>query len=260
MALQKSGRQKSRFERFAIKTGIVLLSLLLFLILFDKVIMPWYVQRGAVTILPKVVGKQVDDAIKILAESGYQPIKYETQFDEKAKEGTIIRQTPEGGDETKPGRKVYLIISGGKEMVVVPNLVGQSLKDARIQLVKLNLDLGKTDMEFTDSIAGGIVYKQSPNPGGKISTDEKVNIVVSEGQRAGRVAVPDLIGVSFNEAILRLGNAKLGVGNRTDVSSETLKPGTIQDQSPKAGELVVEGSTVDLFIVQEKLPTDKNEN
>ncbi len=260
MAIKKQRIPRSKWQRIGIRTGVVLLSLFAFLLLLDKVIMPLYVKRGEVTVLPKVVGKPVDEAIGLLSEAGYEPIKYETQFDEKAKEGTIIRQTPEGGDETKPGRKVYLIISGGKEMVVVPNLFGQALKDARIILVRLNLDLGKTDMEFTDSISAGIVFKQSPSPGEKISTDQKVNIVVSQGQRAGRVPVPDLVGVSFNEAIIRLGNAKLGVGNRTNVISETLKPGTVQDQSPKAGELVLEGSTVDLFIVQEKLLIPENEN
>ena len=222
--------------------------------------MPWYVKRGEVTVLPKVVGKPVDDAIRLLVEAGYEPIKYETQFDEKAKEGTIIRQTPEGGDETKPGRKVYLIISGGKEMVIVPNLVGMALKDARILLVRANLDLGKTDMTFTDSISSGVVFKQSPDPGTKISTDQKVNIIVSQGSRAGRVPVPDLMGVSFNEAILRLGNAKLGVGNRNYVTSETNKAGTVVDQSPKPGELALEGTTVDLFIVEEKIKDPVNEN
>ncbi len=260
MAEKKPIPKKDRWLKLAIRAGVVLLALFAFVLLFDKIIMPWYVKRGEVTVLPKVVGKPVDDAVRMLSEAGYEPIKYETQFDEKAKEGTIIRQTPEGGDETKPGRKVYLIISGGKEMVVVPNLVGQALREARILLVKMNLDLGKTEMTFTDSIPSGIVFKQSPDPGEKISTDQKVNIVVSQGQRAGRVPVPDLTNISFNEAIIRLGNAKLGVGNRSLVPSTTDKPGTVVDQSPKPGELVLEGSTVDLFVVEEKIPEPANEN
>jgi beta-lactam-binding protein with PASTA domain len=115
-------------------------------------------------------------------------------------------------------------------------------------------------MAFTDSIASGVVFKQSPDAGAKISTDQKVNIVVSQGSRAGRVPVPDLTRVSFNEAILRLGNAKLGVGNRNYVPSETDKPGTVVDQSPKPIELVLEGTTVDLFIVEEKIQNPPNEN
>ncbi|MFI5264677.1 MAG: PASTA domain-containing protein [Candidatus Kapaibacterium sp.] len=260
MAENKLPKGKSKWQRFAVRSGIVLLSLLLFLLVIDKIVMPWYVKRGEVTVLPKVVGKPVDDAMRILSEAGYEPIKYETQFDEKAREGTIIRQTPEGGDETKPGRKVYLIVSGGKEMAVVPNLTGLPLKDARILLVRLNLDVGKTEMEFTDSIPGGTVFKQFPAAGERISTEQKVNIVVSEGQRAGRVPVPDLTHMLFKEAIITLGNAKLGVGNRSFQPSSTEKPGTVVDQSPKPGEMVLEGTTIDLFIVEEKVAEPANEN
>lgn len=242
------------------KIAIILLVFIAFVLLMDKVILPWYVKRGEVSILPKVVGKPVDDAVRILNEAGYEPIPFDKQFDEKAKEGTIIRQTPEGGDETKPGRKVYLIVSGGKEMVIVPNLVGQALKDARILLVKSNLDLGRTDMAFTDSIASGVVFGQSPDAGTKISTEQKINITVSQGQRAGRVSVPDLTGLSFNESILRLGNAKLGVGARTPIPSENLKPGQVADQSPKPGEFVLEGTTVDLFIVEAKIDPNNSQN
>jgi beta-lactam-binding protein with PASTA domain len=260
MTAKQPPKKLERWQKIVIRIIIVLLAFFAFLLVLDKIVMPWYVKRGEVTVLPKVVGKPVDDAIRLLEEAGYEPIKYETQFDEKAKEGTIIRQTPEGGDETKPGRKVYLIISGGQEMVLVPSLVGQALRDARILLVRANLDLGKTDMEFTDSIPSGVVFKQHPDAGMKISTDQKVNIVVSQGSRAGRIPVPDVIGVSSVEALMRLGNAKLGVGNRTLVSSETSKPGMVVDQSPKPGELVLEGTSVDLFIVEEKVTNPPNEN
>lgn len=259
MTVTKQTKKSDKWRKIAIRAAIVVLACFAFLLIMDKLVMPWYVKRGEVTVLPKVVGKPVDDAIRLLREAGYEPIKYETQFDEKAKEGTILRQTPEGGDETKPGRKVYLIVSGGKEMVIVPNLVGQALRDARILLVRANLDLGKTDMAFTDSVATGVVFKQSPDPGSKISTDQKVNIIVSEGSRAGRVPVPNVTGVSSAEALLRLGNAKLGVGNRTLVKSETERPGTVVDQSPKAGELVLEGTTVDLFVVEEKVAPSTNQ-
>src|SRR5438270_8510365 len=176
--------------------------------------------------------------MRILQDAGYEPIKYETQFDQKFPEGTIIRQTPEGGDETKPGRKVYLIISSGKEMVLVPSLVGMPLKDARLMLVRANLELGNQTMDFNDSVASGSVLRQSPVAGSKISASQKIDLVISSGGRAGKVAVPDLVGLNEKEAFSKLGNAKLGVGNRSFVNSETQRPGTIAAQSPNAGEFV----------------------
>ena len=239
-----------RLQRIFSIAMIVVLGFLAFLLLLDKVLMPLYVKRGEASILPTVVGMNVDQAISVLKQAGYDPIKYETRFDEKLKEGTIIRQTPEGGDETKPGRKVYLIISGGKEMVVMPDLLGKNLRDARYLLVHANLDVGKTDMEFTDSIAAGIVIRQSPPKGTSVNTSQKIDIVVSQGPRAGRIAVPDLTNLTPNEAVIALGKLNLGLGKQTPIQKPDTKLGVISDQAPKPGELVVVGTMIDVFVVQ----------
>src|ERR1043165_4220990 len=165
----KTTRSRPNWKKIGVYAGISILGAIALLLLFDKIIMPWYVKRGEVSILPKVVGMNSDKAFAALAAAGYEPLSWDTLYDDKVKEGMIIRQTPEGGDETKPGRKVYLIISGGREMVVMPDLVGKNLRDARITLVRANLDVGKTDMEFTDSIPAGIVFRQSPQPGKNVS-------------------------------------------------------------------------------------------
>jgi eukaryotic-like serine/threonine-protein kinase len=231
--------------------AIVGVSLFALLLLFDLLIMPLYVKRGEVSIVPKVVGKPLAEAMQILADAGYEPNHYETQFSDKAKEGTIMRQTPEGGDETKPGRRVYLIVSGGKEMVIVPNFTGLNLKDARISLVRANLELGKTELVFTDSAPSGIVFRQYPRAGEKTSTSRQVTLYVSQGPRTGLVVVPSVLGVTLEEAIRRIGNSGLTVGQRSSEPREHAVPGTVFDQYPPAGDLVPEGSAIELFLVEE---------
>lgn len=241
---------KRRRYRWLKVLAIVAVSLFALLLLMDLLIMPLYVKRGEVGVVPKVLGLQVDEAVALLEEAGYDPIRYETQFSDKAKEGTIMRQTPEGGDETKPGRKVYLIISGGKEMVIVPNFTGLNLKDARISLVRANLELAKTELVFTDSAPSGIVFRQIPRAGEKISASRQVTLYVSQGPRTGLVVVPTLLGVTLEEAIRRLSAVGLSVGNRTHQPGEGVS-GTIIDQYPSAGDLASEGSSVDLWLVEE---------
>ncbi len=239
--------------------AIGILGFFAFLLVMDMLIMPLYVKRGEKGIVPKVLGKQVEAGMKLLSDAGFDPIKYETQFDEKIKEGLIIRQTPEGGEETKPGRKVYLIISGGKEMIVVPDLRGKTLNDARIAIVKANLELGKTDYVFTDADSSGNVYNQSPSPGTKMSGSKRVDLVVSQGPRNGKVAVPaNLIGVSEVEATQRLAAARFRVGKVTLAEHEG-KVGTVYETYPSAGDLIDAGSAVDLFIIKEKGVTPPNE-
>lgn len=243
---------KHRRYRWLKKLVLLVASFFALLLLLDLLIMPLYVKRGEVGIVPKVIGKPVDEAVQVLSDAGYEPVRYETQFSDKAKEGTIIRQTPEGGDETKPGRKVYLIVSGGKEMVIVPNFTGLNLRDARISLVRANLELGRTELVFTDSAPSGIVFRQFPRAGEKTSTSRQVTLYVSQGPRTGLVAAPDLIGLKLEEAILRLTSAGLKPNQVNQESRETGAPGTVYDQYPQPGELINEGGGIELFVVRDR--------
>ena len=214
--------------------------------------MPWYVQRGAVAMVPQVVGDNTDTAVAILQHAGYAPIEYETRFDDKAPQGTIIRQTPEAGEETKPGRKVYLIISGGKEMAVVPNLLGKSLRDAKMELIKSNMSIGRVDYAYSDSAANGTIFLQSPAPSAKVSASTLVSVTLSQGPLLGRVPVPDLSKLSLSDAIAKVNSVGLQVGK---VNYQNGEPeNQVLDQYPAAGELVNQGASVDLFVARGGTP------
>jgi serine/threonine-protein kinase len=175
-------------------------------------------------------------------------VQYEVRFDDKIAEGLIIRQTPEGGEETKPGRKVYLIISGGKEMAVVPDLRGKSLRDAKMALLKSNMAIGNVTYQFTDSAANGTVYRQSPNPGEKTVASAQVSLVVSEGQLMGRVPAPNLSHLTISQANEKLKAMKLELGKVTYQNGEPAD--AILDQYPPPGDLLTEGSSVDVFVAR----------
>ena len=229
-------------------TVITVASLIILFELFDNVIMPLYVKRGSKAIVPHVVGMKTNDAVKALSDAGYEPVQYEVRFDEKAPEGTIVRQTPESGEETKPGRKVYLIISGGKEMAVVPDLRGKSLRDAKMLLLKSNMSIGNVSYAYSDSAANGTVFQQNPPAGTKISTSTQVSTVVSEGPLIGRVPAPDLSKLTLAEAIEKLKSVKLELGKVTYQNGTP--ENVVLAQYPSPGELLNEGATVDLFVAR----------
>jgi beta-lactam-binding protein with PASTA domain len=243
-------------RRWVIITGSAFLGLILFYLLVNDVIMPLYVRSGKIATVPNVVGMQQAKAVEKLKDADYEPVQYEVRFDEKAAEGIIIRQTPEGGEQTKPGRKVFLIVSGGKEMFVVPSLVRRTLSDAKIELLKDNLMMGTTSYSFNDSIPTGIVMQQNPAAGAKIVATTKVNLTVSQGPVVGRVPVPDLRNMTLPNAISKLNELKLTVGNVTFQSSPDATANTVIEQYPNPGDLVDENSSVDLFVVRENTPAD----
>lgn len=235
-------------RRWVLVAGITIGALILFVVLLDTVIMPLYVKSGSVATVPAVVGMNKDLGIARLKSDGYEPIEYEVRFDEKAAQGTIVRQTPDGGEETKPGRKVYLVISGGKEMATMPDLRGKSLRDAKMTLLKANLTLTNVSYAYSDSATNGTVFQQNPVPGAKTSTSNTINVVISEGPLMGRVPVPDLKGMQFAKALDKLKSVQLEVGK---VNYQNGTPeGSVLDQYPQPGDLVNEGATVDLFVAR----------
>ena len=239
---------KGSRRKWVLGCAISIAALVVLFFIFDDILMPLYVKSGSKAIVPQVVGLQKDAAMKTLSDAGYQPIQYEIRFDEKAPEGTIVRQTPEAGEETKPGRKVYLILSGGKEMAIVPDLRGKSLRDAKMLLLKSNMSIGNVSYAYSDSAANGTVFQQTPPTGSKTSASTQVSVVVSEGQLMGRVPVPDLTKLTLAQAIEKLKNVKLELGK---VSYQNGTPeDVVLDQYPPSGDLLNEGASVDLFVAR----------
>jgi eukaryotic-like serine/threonine-protein kinase len=223
----------------------------LFLFILDQVIMPFYVKSSSIAVVPNVVGMKSQAALDRLTEAGYEPTEYERRFDDKVAEGVVIRQTPEAGEETKPGRMVYLVVSGGKEMAVVPDLMGKSLRDAKMQLLKSNLSVGEISSSYSEVAPNGTIFQQAPSPGSKINTATKVNVVISQGPLYGRVPVPSLKGLTLSETIAQLNNNKLTLGQVSWETRADGTPGTIIEQYPAAGDLIIEGSTVDVFVIRD---------
>ena len=95
-----------------------------------------------------------------------------------------------------------------------------------------------------ESVKVGVVFDQSPDGGVRIDKGGRVDITVSTGPP--KVEVPNVKGRSRDDAIAAIVQAKLKpkvreVFNKAD-------PGTVVAQAPAGGELVNEGSTVQINV------------
>jgi len=89
-------------------------------------------------------------------------------------------------------------------------------------------------------VSPGIVFKQEPTPGTKLGRGSIVVLHVSTGKP--KVAVPGVVGKSSTDAVAALVGAGL-TANPQNVPSDQ-QAGTVVAQDPKAGTVIVEGSTV----------------
>ena len=220
-----------------------------FLLIMDNLVLPWYVSSAEVKV-PKVIGLNEDEAVKILRDADLYPMVSDTTYDENFPKGSVIVQKPMAGDVVKNGRRVYVFISGGEPYVNVPILKGRSLKEAKLSLGRVGLKLGLVS-ELASENPKNVIFDQQYAAGTSLRKGESVGITVSIGSFSeGDITVADLIGKSLAEAEKLLADSSLKVGKVNYQNSFSLLPNTILDQYPSKGNKVNKGTVVDLFVTK----------
>jgi len=120
------------------------LGFVIFILLLDNLIMPWFVSSPETTV-PQVVGLQVSEAVNTLEADGFEPLISDTSYGLKVPVGAVFFQKPDAGAVVKEGRTVFLFVSGGLKTIQVPVLKGKSILDAKFALERLGLKLGRVE-------------------------------------------------------------------------------------------------------------------
>ncbi len=234
---------------FVKKTLIASGVFILFLLILDNIILPWYVSSSE-EVVPKVVGLSDYEAIKKLNDTGFEAIISDTAYGTDQPTGKIFLQKPEAGKIVKKGRTVYLFVSGGEQLVTVPQLRGKNIVDARLALERVGLKLGNVEL-VASNYPKDMIFDQQYVEGTKLKKGESIKVFVSSGETEGTIEVPDLIGKSLTEAQRILTENSLEIGKITYQISNTLLPNTVLDQYPGPGNKLNPGEKVDLFITKQ---------
>ena len=80
------------------------------ILLFDFVLMPGYIRKGAGRYMINVTGKSLLQAEKVLSSEGYKSLVSDTLYTASYEAGTIIDQYPTPNTKVKKGRTVRLKI------------------------------------------------------------------------------------------------------------------------------------------------------
>ncbi|TDT36355.1 serine/threonine-protein kinase [Streptomyces sp. BK208] len=89
------------------------------------------VSKGSPVDVPDVTGDDLDDAKAELTDAGLEVEVADEQVESEYDSGQVARQTPEPGGRAAEGDTVTLTVSKGPRMIEVPDVVGDSVDDAR---------------------------------------------------------------------------------------------------------------------------------
>jgi serine/threonine-protein kinase len=125
------------------------------------------------------------------------------------------------------------------EAVTVPDVEGIRESLAVQQIRDAGLEANVRRQPNAD-VPRGIVASQDPEPPQRADRGTFVTIIVSSGKP--KVTVPDVVGDDRDDAVVELRDAGL-TPNVVEVNSPQ-DPGTVLATAPKAGDVVVEGTSV----------------
>lgn len=241
---------KKLFENKFVKKSLIGFGVvILILFIIDFILLPIYVSEPEVSV-PNVIGMSEEDAVTTLENEGFETVIADTSYGVSLPVGRIFLQKPEANKIVKEGRKIYLFLSGGDQVISVPSLKGKNTRDARLALERVGLKLGAVE-EVASTHPKDMIFDQQFAEGTKLRKGQSVGITVSLGKGGGDIIVPDLIGKSLTEARRILNDSTLTIGKVNYQISSTLLPNTVLDQYPAPGNRLNSNNSVDLFITKE---------
>lgn len=214
-------------------------------LIFAAVAMRVAIRARDVTV-PSLVGQTVEIATAQAAASGLTVRVEETRRpDAKMPAGRVLEQEPSAGATSRRQRSVKLVVSAGATVALVPALIGESERTARIRLTQIGLALGPVAEIRSAAYPPDVVIAQ--DPAANTQTAE-VRLLVNRGEDQATYVMPDLIGVSGELAAEALRTRGFRVAIVAQQSSPGIPPGVVLRQTPRGGYQVHPGDAISLEV------------
>ena len=236
---------------------IILTSFLLILLIAGGLVFYFASREPKKVLVPNVVGKTEEEAIKLLTDAGLDyDVKYKSS--DKVETGLIISSEPISGRSRKKGDIVTIYESTGGEFHYLENYIGKNYSEikAKLELLKINVTIDKKDVEDKEKYKGkeNIIIDQTPK------FDEKAEKVqIKEGDNI-TLFIPNIVNEypdmvdeswSLSDTLAFVKEYKLNI-TVTDKSGNTIPENkyseysnsTVIEQSRPVGDAIIEGITL----------------
>ena len=238
------------------KVWIRVLLVFLGLLVFDRLVIPFYTSSGRETTVPDVRNLSYEEAVRVLKRAGLQGQKsYNSRYLPDVASDVVLDQVPPAKSTVKPGRNVYLVLNRlDKPVYPMPELGGRSEGEARQVLSRIGMVVDDVQFRAVSSAEeDGRVLSQSVPPNVMVKTGSAVSLIVGkyevEPEGMKRVVVPEVLGMSLDQAKSTIIRQGLTVGKVTWEYSAMLVPNTVISQKPAVNTFTTAGQAVDLTVV-----------
>jgi eukaryotic-like serine/threonine-protein kinase len=176
----------------------------------------FWTNHGKYLRVPDLKGKTFSEANQLLEKAGFDVMVQDSVYVDTIPPNVVVKQFPDPDATVKVNRTVYLTVNRAvAPLIDMPNLVGMSFRNAELELRSKGLKLG--DTSYVPDIAKNAVKDQQVDgatirPGAKVAMGTAISLVLGAGIGNEDVAVPDLFGMSYGEAVALLDANGINLG------------------------------------------------
>ena len=197
--------------------------------------------------VPDLMDMTREEAKAALNELGLG-VTFKTGESEDVESGHVYKQSPAAFETVELHSTVTVYIStGSDEKSEMPDVKDMDYEEAQELLEEMGLVV-KTAFQEDDDVEEDHVIRTSPVAGAKVKEGQTVTMYVSQGGSQSIAYVPNLLGMTVNQANNKLLNNGLVLGTQSSDYSDTYAEGEIMAQSMESGSEVVEGTTINVTV------------
>ena len=255
---------KDFLSNWIVKNILLAVAFVFAVVLLANTLLSALTQHGKEIVVPDFTNMTWQEARKAASAAKVRVIVADSVYVKRLKPGAVYMQTPKAGDRVKRGRRIRLTTNTTvPKEVVMPALVGYSMRQAKAELIRNGLVLGR--LIYVRDIATNNVLRQQRGgvdikAGTRLASGTPINLVVGLSPTDNMTVVPKFIGRQYLHAVdLALENS-LNVGRLH--FDETVKTyadsvsAVVYQQRPAGSEKVRMGSEVTMSLTTDpsKLP------
>ena len=182
--------------------------------------------------------------------------------DTSSSDSQQTEQTADEDTESEDGN------SSSANTVVMPNLLGKTMTEAKIELKDLGIDITLKGSESSSKYSAGQIMEQNIAEGTKVEVGSSVEVTIAGSGSSGtsgsstsstaadstssttdtEVTVPNVVGKDEATARAAIEAAGLTVGTVTEASSDTVTSGLVISQTVAANTKTAKGTKVNLVL------------
>lgn len=217
-------------------------------------------RHGQTEKVPDVDGQSFSSAKKILTSLSFSVIVQDSAYVDSLPPLAVVRQMPDSGSVVKVDRTIYLTLNKtSPPLTAMPELVNYSFRSAVMTLESQLLQLGDTlhKPDFSTAVLDQLYQGKSIKAGTMIPEGSKITLVLGDGVGNVPNPVPNLVGLTYQQALDLLSGSSLvpGVVLTSGTLTDTMNAFIFKQNPPPLNpggqpNLIRSGESIDMWLSQ----------